>query len=86
MELLPSTWAGKVSVVMFGLFLVSFLLKAVRSDNWMLTALPVVVGLIVLSTGIDSVAVHKERSALVFAAMIVDLPALLFVVGKALLT
>jgi hypothetical protein len=66
--------------------LVSFLLKAVRSDNWMLTALPVVVGLIVLSTGIDSVAVRKERSALVFAAMIVDLPVLLFVVGKALLT
>jgi hypothetical protein len=74
-----------VSVGLCSLFLMVFAVHVFKSNSWILTVLLFFMGLVVLTAGMERVVIHKERTVLVFATMIIDLLILVFVIGKSLI-
>jgi hypothetical protein len=88
MQLLPTVWAGGLSMgvsALAALLCVLYLASATsnRILHIGLGLATVLASLIVLSSGIDSIVVHHERAVLVFAGIAVAVTAIILVIVKA---
>lgn len=87
MELLPTIWAGTLavilSVVVLALLSAYFTAPAGRARTVVMAA-TILLGVVTITAGVDSIAVHGERSMLVFTAVGVGIVAILLVIGKAI--
>jgi hypothetical protein len=86
MQILPTIWAGSLSVglsilalMLVVIFITAAKHRVVRLISGIAAAF---VSLVVLSSGIDSVIIHDERALLVFTAIAVGAGTLVFLVVK----
>lgn len=87
MQIVPTIWAGTLSVglsVVAVLLCVLYMVTATGSRilHIALGVATILVTLVVLSSGVDSILVHHERSLLVFAGIALALAASVVVIVK----
>lgn len=88
MHILPTVWAGSLSAglsVLALMLVIIFIAAAGHSAVRLISGIAAaLVSLVVLSAGIDSIAVHGERALLVFAAVTVGAGVSVFLAVKAI--
>lgn len=86
MTFLPTIWAGTLSVGLSVLVLVlGILFTTLHVGRLAHSAIGIAMALfslMAISSGVDSIAVHDERSILVFASVAVGAASLIFLVYK----